>query len=71
VLQADKSAFKAKKIGGGRGGQAKGQAGQGGKKNEMQTEGIDFAKKIVSSTQTTLLMVSCTEAGTQRRTRLL
>jgi serine/threonine-protein phosphatase 2A regulatory subunit B len=46
VLQADKSAFKAKKIGGAKGG-AKG-AGAGQKKDGMQTENIDFAKKIVS-----------------------
>ena len=42
VLQADKSAFKAKKIGG-----ARGKAP--GKKEGLQTEGIDFAKKIVRS----------------------
>lgn len=42
VLQADKSAFKAKKIGGARGGKTP------GKKEGLQTEGIDFAKKIVS-----------------------
>lgn len=41
VLQADKSAFKAKKIGGARGKVP-------GKKEGLQTEGIDFAKKIVS-----------------------
>lgn len=41
VLQADKSAFKAKKIGGARGKVP-------GKKEGMQTDGIDFAKKIVS-----------------------
>ncbi|GMK59321.1 hypothetical protein CspeluHIS016_0703360 [Cutaneotrichosporon spelunceum] len=40
VLQADKSAFKAKKIGGARGKVP-------GKKEGMQTEGIDFAKKIL------------------------
>lgn len=40
VLQADKSAFKAKKIGGARGKVP-------GKKEGLQTEGIDFAKKIV------------------------
>jgi serine/threonine-protein phosphatase 2A regulatory subunit B len=40
VLQADKSAFKAKKMGG-----ARGKAP--GKKEGLQTEGIDFAKKIV------------------------
>lgn len=42
VLQADKSAFKAKKIGGARGKTP-------GKKETIQTEGIDFGKKIVSS----------------------
>jgi serine/threonine-protein phosphatase 2A regulatory subunit B len=41
VLQADKSAFKAKKVGGARGKTP-------GKKEGLQTEGIDFAKKIVS-----------------------
>lgn len=41
VLQADKSAFKAKKIGGARGKTP-------GKKEGLQTDGIDFAKKIVS-----------------------
>lgn len=41
VLQADKSAFKAKKIGG-----ARGKAP--GKKEGLQTENIDFSKKIVS-----------------------
>ncbi|KAK8843419.1 serine/threonine-protein phosphatase 2A regulatory subunit B beta isoform [Kwoniella newhampshirensis] len=41
VLQADKSAFKAKKIGG-----ARGKAP--GKKEGLQTEGIDFAKKILA-----------------------
>ncbi|KAL1406066.1 protein phosphatase 2A regulatory subunit cdc55 [Vanrija albida] len=40
VLQADKSAFKAKKIGGARGKVP-------GKKEGLQTEGIDFAKKIL------------------------
>ena len=40
VLQADKSAFKAKKIGG-----ARNKAP--GKKEGIQTENIDFAKKIV------------------------
>lgn len=44
VLQADKSAFKAKKIGGARGKVP-------GKKEGLQTEGIDFAKKIVSPSQ--------------------
>jgi hypothetical protein len=42
VLQADKSAFKAKKIGGARGKVP-------GKKEGLQTEGIDFGKKIVRS----------------------
>ena len=42
VLQADKSAFKAKKIGGARNKTP-------GKKEAIQTEGIDFAKKIVSA----------------------
>lgn len=42
VLQADKSAFKAKKIGGARGKVP-------GKKDGLQTDNIDFAKKIVSS----------------------
>lgn len=41
VLQADKSAFKVKKVGGARGKTP-------GKKEGLQTEGIDFAKKIVS-----------------------
>jgi serine/threonine-protein phosphatase 2A regulatory subunit B len=41
VLQADKSAFKAKKIGG-----ARGKAP--GKKDGLQTDNIDFTKKIVS-----------------------
>lgn len=41
VLQADKSAFKAKKVGGARGKTP-------GKKEGLQTEGIDFQKKIVS-----------------------
>jgi serine/threonine-protein phosphatase 2A regulatory subunit B len=45
VLQADKSAFKAKKIGGPKG-QGKGPNGTG-KKEGLQTENIDFAKKIV------------------------
>ncbi|ODN91481.1 protein phosphatase PP2A regulatory subunit B [Cryptococcus wingfieldii CBS 7118] len=40
VLQADKSAFKAKKIGGARGKVP-------GKKEGLQTEGIDFSKKIL------------------------
>jgi hypothetical protein len=47
VLQADKSAFKAKKIGGPKG-QGKGPNGTG-KKEGLQTENIDFAKKIVST----------------------
>lgn len=41
VLQADKSAFKAKKIGGARGKVP-------GKKDGLQTDNIDFTKKIVS-----------------------
>jgi hypothetical protein len=41
VLQADKSAFKAKKIGGARGKVP-------GKKEGLQTDNIDFTKKIVS-----------------------
>jgi len=49
VLQADKSAFKAKKIGGPKNAQ-KGAPGATGKKDGLQTEGIDFAKKIVRST---------------------
>lgn len=40
VLQADKSAFKAKKVGG--------RGKTPGKKEGIQTEGIDFSKKIVS-----------------------
>jgi serine/threonine-protein phosphatase 2A regulatory subunit B len=47
VLQADKSAFKAKKIGGPKNSQ-KGGPGSAGKKEGLQTENIDFAKKIVS-----------------------
>lgn len=47
VLQADKSAFKAKKIGGPKNAQ-KGVPGATGKKDGLQTEGIDFQKKIVS-----------------------
>ena len=47
VLQADKSAFKAKKIGGPKG-QGKG-PNNTGKKEGLQTENIDFAKKIVST----------------------
>lgn len=44
TLQADKSAFKAKKIGGpgGKGGKL-----NGGKKDLMNTEAIDFNKKIL------------------------
>ncbi|GHJ88454.1 hypothetical protein NliqN6_4856 [Naganishia liquefaciens] len=45
VLQADKSAFKAKKIGGPKG-QGKG-PNNTGKKEGLQTENIDFAKKIL------------------------
>lgn len=41
VLQADKSAFKAKKVGG--------RGKTPGKKEAIQTEGIDFTKKIVST----------------------
>ena len=48
MLQADKSAFKAKKIGG-----ARGKAP--GKKEGLQTENIDFAKKIVSRTPPSLI----------------
>lgn len=40
MLQADKSAFKAKKIGGARGKVP-------GKKEGLQTENIDFGKKIL------------------------
>lgn len=48
VLQADKSAFKAKKIGGPKGAkQTSGPAS--GKKDSMQTENLDFTKKIVSA----------------------
>lgn len=47
VLQADKSAFKAKKIGGGL-------RKMPGKKEGLQTEGIDFAKKIVSRREASL-----------------
>ncbi|KAH8081134.1 WD40-repeat-containing domain protein [Filobasidium floriforme] len=46
VLQADKSAFKAKKIGGPKNAQ-KGAPGATGKKDGLLTEGIDFAKKIL------------------------
>lgn len=45
VLQADKSAFKAKKIGGPKGGP---KLASTGKKDGLQTEDIDFSKKIVS-----------------------
>lgn len=48
VLQADKSAFKAKKIGGPKNAQ-KGAPGATGKKDGLLTEGIDFAKKIVNA----------------------
>ncbi|GAA5822556.1 hypothetical protein JCM10212_002458 [Sporobolomyces blumeae] len=53
VLQADKSAFKAKKIGANKGGKAgANQAGAGGKKGPngkpiIDTENIDFNKKIL------------------------
>jgi serine/threonine-protein phosphatase 2A regulatory subunit B len=49
-LQADKSAFKTKKVGGrgkNAGGGAAGGNGTPGKKEGIQTEGIDFAKKIL------------------------
>jgi serine/threonine-protein phosphatase 2A regulatory subunit B len=45
-LQADKSAFKAKKIGGPKSAQ-KGATGTTGKKDALQTENIEFTKKIV------------------------
>ena len=45
VLQADKSAFKAKKVGGVKGGPKGGKPGAGG----MDTTGTDFNKKIVST----------------------
>lgn len=66
VLQADKSAFKAKKIGGARGKVP-------GKKEGMQTDGIDFAKKIVStpSFSVHLLTPSYMEVGTHGRTQSL
>lgn len=67
VLQADKSAFKAKKIGGARGKVP-------GKKEGMQTEGIDFAKKIVRANMPNLpallTLFSFTAAGIQGRTPL-
>lgn len=76
VLQADKSAFKAKKIGGPKG-QGKGPNGTG-KKEGLQTENIDFAKKIVSRSWRwpVLCMIadiasySCMAAGILERTRL-
>lgn len=46
VLQADKSAFKAKKIGGPKGAKQTGGPASG-KKDAMQTENLDFAKKIL------------------------
>jgi len=54
VLQADKSAFKAKKVGGVKGGPKGGKPGSGG----MDTTGTDFNKKIVSfpTTHPTLLL---------------
>lgn len=46
VLQADKSAFKAKKVGGNKG--AKGAAGKAnGPKRSLETEQIDYQKKIL------------------------
>lgn len=66
VLQADKSAFKAKKIGGGRGKAP-------GKKEGLQTEGIDFAKKIVSQSfvdASTFDPCSCMRVGILERTPL-
>jgi serine/threonine-protein phosphatase 2A regulatory subunit B len=42
LLQADKSAFKAKKIGGVK-------TGPKGKQGQMETTGIDFNKKILHS----------------------
>jgi hypothetical protein len=62
VLQADKSAFKAKKIGGARGKVP-------GKKEGLQTEGIDFSKKIVSLVRVKSLTNSFMEAGILRRIR--
>lgn len=68
VLQADKSAFKAKKIGGARGKTP-------GKKEGLQTEGIDFAKKIVSQEirieGRAEPMYSFTRAGIRKRTQSL
>jgi serine/threonine-protein phosphatase 2A regulatory subunit B len=64
VLQADKSAFKAKKIGGARGKVP-------GKKEGLQTDNIDFTKKIVSPRSTFhihRLTCSYTQAGTLTRT---
>jgi hypothetical protein len=64
VLQADKSAFKAKKIGGARGKVP-------GKKEGLQTDNIDFTKKIVSpilTFQVHRLTSSYTQAGTLTRT---
>ena len=55
VLQADKSAFKAKKIGG-----ARGKAP--GKKEGLQTEGIDFSKKIVSDPPILVRMLTVNSA---------
>lgn len=52
MLQADKSAFKAKKIGGARG------KVPGGKKEQLQTEGIDFTKKIVCAEIVTFIDMS-------------
>jgi serine/threonine-protein phosphatase 2A regulatory subunit B len=45
VLQADKSAFKSKKLGGP--GAAKGPKGNGIKKESMNIDSIDFNKKIL------------------------
>lgn len=76
LLQADKSAFKAKKIGGVK-------SGPKGKQGQMETTGIDFNKKIVSATfaqacvgtlpltiSTSLAPNSFTAAGILARTRL-
>jgi len=46
VLQADKSAFKSKKLGG-PGGLGKGPKGNGIKKESMNIDTIDFNKKIL------------------------
>lgn len=81
LLQADKSAFKAKKIGGVK-------AGAKGKQGQMETTGIDFNKKIVSRPSLRLQLPgadprgkadphtplaspprSSTPAGTRERTR--